>query len=188
MEKIKQFLQIIDGYGSGSGDGSGSGYGYGSGSGDGSGSGISEFNGIKIYIIDSIETGITELLRENIAKGFILNRDLTTSACYIVKENNQFAHGTTVKEAFLALKEKLFDNYTIEERIQKFKEEFKDFSRKYSGSLLFDWHNKLTGSCKLGRESFCRNNNISLEDTFTIYEFIELTKDQYGGDIIKQLI
>ena len=26
------------------------------------------------------------------------------------------------------------------------------------------------------------------EDTFTVYEFVKLTKDSYGGDIIKKLV
>ena len=74
MERIKQFLQVIDDLGGdGSGYGSGYGFGFGCGSGCGSGSGfvISESNGIKIHNIDNIETGIIKILRENIAGVFI---------------------------------------------------------------------------------------------------------------------
>ena len=54
---------------------------------------------------------------------------------------------------------------------------------------LFTWHHVLTGSCKQGRESFCKQHGIDLDgDMFTIHEFVGLTKDSYGGDIIKRLI
>ena len=193
-----------DGSGSGSGDGSGSGYGYGSGSGygygygDGSGSGsgygsgygdrIKSINGNNVYRIDGLPT-IFVSVRNNIAKGFILQTDLSLTPCYIVKENNKFAHGNTLREAFEALQEKLYDDSTEEERIERFKEHFVDFSKKYTANELFIWHHILTGSCKIGRESFCKNKGINIEkDAFTIYEFIELTKNEYNGNIIKKLL
>lgn len=41
----------------------------------------------------------------------------------------------------------------------------------------------------MGRDNFIKNNKIDiLKDKFTVLEFIELTKNQYGGDVIKQLI
>ena len=138
-DRIKQFLSIS--YGSGSGDGYGSGYGdgygYGSGSGsgsgdgygDGSGYGIKSVNGNTIYIVDNIPTIITNV-KGNIAKGFILGSDLSLTPCFIVKGNDQFSHGNTLHEAFESLQEKLYDDSTEEERIDKFKEHFSDFSKK----------------------------------------------------------
>lgn len=161
------------------GDGSGDGYGYGSGYGDG--------DGDKVYMIDEMPT-IIKSIRDNVAKGFILNKDFTLEETFVVKENNNFAHGKTLHEAFQSLQEKLYNDSTEEERIRAFEEHFKDFSAKYPAKELFTWHHVLTGSCKQGRESFCRKNGIDLDkDMFTIYEFIELTKDSYGGDIIKVL-
>ena len=181
------------GYGDGYGDGDGYGYGYGSGygsgdgDGDGYGDGLKSLNNIPIYIIDSLQTQIISI-KGNIAKGFIVNSDLTTTPCFIVKDNNLFAHGNTLKDAINSLNVKLFENYTIEERINKFKETFKDFTKKYSAIELFEWHGKLTNSCKFGRESFCKDKSIKINnDSFTIFEFIELTKNSYGGDIIKQI-
>lgn len=189
-----------DGYGSGSGfgdgdgDGSGDGYGCGSGFGDGDGSGfgdgygIKSINGNNVYRIDGVPTIIVSV-RNNIAKGFILQTDLSLTPCYIVKENNNFAHGNTLREAFEALQEKLYDDSTEEERIERFKEHFVDFSKKYTANELFIWHHILTGSCKAGRESFCRDKGINIEkDTFTIYEFIELTKNSYKGEIIRKIL
>ena len=173
------------GYGSGSGSGYGYGYGYGSGSGDGYG--VKSINGNPIYVVDNIPTIITNV-KGNIAKGFILHSDLSLTPCFIVKENNQFSHGNTLHEAFESLQEKLYDDSTEEERIDKFKEHFSDFSKKYSAKDLFIWHHVLTGSCKAGREAFCKDKGIDVNnDRFTVYEFIELTKNSYGGDIIRRL-
>lgn len=160
-DRIKQFLSIGSGSGSGdgSGYGSGSGYGYGDGSGygygDGCGDGIKSINGNSIYVVDNIPTIITNV-KGNIAKGFILQSDLSLTPCFIAKENNQFSHGNTLHEAFESLREKLYDDSTEEERILKFKEHFSDFSKKYSAKDLFIWHHVLTGSCKAGREAFVR--------------------------------
>jgi len=181
--------------GSGYGDGYGSGYGYGygdgSGSGDGSGygygDGIKSINGNSIYVVDNIPTIITNV-KGNIAEGFILQSDLSLTPCFIAKENNQFSHGNTLHEAFESLREKLYDDSTEEERILKFKEHFSDFSKKYSAKDLFIWHHVLTGSCKAGREAFCKDKGIDVDnDRFTVYEFIELTKNSYGGEIIRKL-
>ena len=188
-DRIKQFLNIGYGYGSGSGDGSGYGYGYGSGdgSGYGDGYGVKSINGNSIYVVDNIPTIITNV-KGNIAKGFILQSDLSLTPCFIVKENNQFSHGNTLHEAFESLQEKLYDDSTEEERIDKFKENFSDFSKKYSAKELFVWHHILTGSCKAGRESFCRDKGIDVDnDKFTVYEFIELTRNSYGGEVIRKL-
>ena len=176
-----------DGSGFGFGDGFGDGSGDGSGDGNGSGSGIKSFCGKKIYLIDCVQT-IIESVRNNIARGYILQKDLTLTPCYVVKGNNQFAHGRTLHEAFEALQDKLYDDSTEEERLSKFREHFTDFGKKYPAKELFTWHHILTGSCKTGRESFCKDNGIDIEnDTFTIYEFIELTKNSYKGEIIREL-
>ena len=175
------------GDGCGSGYGSGYGYGCGDGYGCGSGCGIKSINGNSIYVVDSIPTIITNV-KGNIAKGFILQSDLSLTPCFIAKENNQFSHGNTLHEAFESLREKLYDDSTEEERILKFKEHFSDFSRKYSAKDLFIWHHVLTGSCKAGREAFCKDKGIDVDnDRFTVYEFIELTKNSYGGEIIRKL-
>ena len=176
------------GYGDGDGSGSGDGYEYGDGYGYGDGNGLISLNNLPIYMIDGLQTQIISI-KGNIAKGFIVNKDLTTNSCYIVKENNLFVHGETLRNAIDSLNTKLFENYTIEERIVKFKEVFKDFNKKYKAIELFEWHGKLTNSCKFGREYFCKDNSIKIDnDLFTVIEFIELTKNSYGGDIIKQLV
>lgn len=188
------------GYGYGNGSGSGSGYGpgsgcgsgYGNGHGDGYGDGdndgqILSFNKQKVYIIDDTKTIITSV-KNDVAKGFILNKDLTLTDCYIVKNNYHFSHGKTLKEALQSLENKTLLSLPIEQRIENFKNSFKNYNLKQKASLLYDWHYKLTGSCRMGRDNFVLNKNINLaKDKLTIHEFIKLTENSYGGEIIKQL-
>ena len=164
------------------------GYGYsdGSGIGRGSDSGVKDINGNIVYNIDDIPTIITSV-RNNIAKGFIVKNDLQLAPCYIVKENNQFAHGDTLKDAFMSLQEKLYDYRTEEERIEAFKKKFPEYDVKYNNRDLFVYHHVLTGSCRMGREAFMSNKGLSLDGKTSVREFVKLTQDAYGGDIIKKL-
>lgn len=193
-------------YGAGCGNGIGSDYntndamdsGYGCGYGTGSGySGdngfiygygecVKELNGDNVYLIDGIQT-IIKSVHGNIAQGFILNGDLTLQPCYIVKEQNYFAHGDTLHDAFIALQEKLYYNSTEEERIEVFVKKFPNYDTSYSNRDLFDYHHVLTGSCRMGRESFCKDKSINLDGSTTVREFVSLTKDSYGAETIRKL-
>ena len=184
-----------DGSGSGSGygygDGSGSGYGDGSGDGDGSGygdgSGIKSFNGEPVYRIDGVNTLIRSV-RGNTAHGAIVNNDLTLIPCYIVKQNNVFAHGETLREAMEALRDKLFEDMPEDERIAMFLRET-DREKAYPTQYFYDWHHRLTGSCDMGRKQFARDHGVDLEHgVMTLTEFLKLTKDAYGGDVIRKVI
>ena len=192
------------GYGSGHCHGSGLPYGYGygigsdSGSGDRHGSGygynyyydesfygIDSYNGQKAYIIDGVPTLITNI-HKRVAKGYILESDLSLVPCYIVKGNGYFAHGKTVKEAVKALQAKIFENINPEEAIALFMDKFEK-GKKYPGTEFFEWHYYLTGSCLMGRESFVKRHELNLEDEITVDEFIALCENDYGSEIIKQL-
>ena len=177
------------GYGSGYGSGSGSGYGYsdgsGSGYGSGYGSGIKSFDRNPVYSIDGIQTIIT-YIKDDVAKGYILNSTFTLSPCVVVKSNGYFAHGKDLREAQESLHEKIFENMDSDEAIDKFIETF-EHDKKYSGKDFFDWHHYLTGSCLMGRESFVKNRGLSLNELYTVNEFIDICKDSYGSKIIKQL-
>lgn len=84
------------------------------------------------------------------------------------------------------MQEKLFEELPIEERIKLFKKEF-NLAEKYPAQTFFDWHNKLTGSCLMGRQAFVKNKGIDMEKSYTVAEFIAYCEDDYGGDIIKEL-
>jgi len=123
----------------------------------------------------------------NLAKGFILNQDLTTTPCYVVKRNNMFAHGKSAKEAQEALQKKIFANMDTDDKIRVFVDTFEN-GKKYQAKDFYEWHNKLTGSCEMGRNAFVKNNGIDLENgLYTVKEFIEITKNDFGGEIIERL-
>ncbi len=203
-----------DGYGYGSGDGYGDGYGYGSGDGygygycDGSGDGygygycdgdgygygygdgdgykIKQINGEYVYRVDGINTIIRQI-KGNVAKGFILRSDLMLVPCYVVKQDGKLAHGETLRAAMTALRDKLFEDMPEADRIAAFLEDHKA-SEKYPARDLWEWHHRLTGSCEMGRNQFAADHSINLdEDQFTVEEFISLTKNAYGSEVIRHL-
>lgn len=147
---------------------------------------IKEINGSLVYIVDNLQM-IINSIHNNIAQGFILQSDLTLTPCYIVKGNNRFAHGETLKDAFNSLQEKLYDNSTDEERIEAFMGKFPEYDVEYENKDLFIYHHTLTGSCKMGREVFCKDKGLSLDDKTSVREFVKLTQNAYGGNIIKKL-
>ena len=188
MEKIKRFLDpgSGSGYGDGSGSGSGSGYGYGYGSGSGDGDGLKAFNGQPVYYIDNIPTVILNV-HLNVAKGYIVNGDLTTSPCFIVKDNEgHYAHGETIEDARKSLEEKILEGMDEDERIEKFTEQF-DASKTYKGSEFYEWHHILTGSCEFGRNAFVKDHGIDLEKEYTVKYFLEITANSFGGETIRKL-
>lgn len=204
-----------NGYGSGTGSGYGDGYGYGAGSGDGSGTGdgsgsgdgtgagygsgdgygygsgwgfinnIKYYNQNRIWLIDRVPT-IIKSIHGNVARGFIMNKDLTLDPTYIVKGSKLFAHGSTLIEAIQSLNGKIFDDMDLEDKIEIFKGKFNK-TDKYKGTEFFTWHHNLTGSCLQGRNSFVKNNNLNLEDRYTVSEFLEIVKGSYGWGVLENL-
>ena len=202
MEGLINFVSNDNGNGNRGGRGFGYGYGRGNDNGDGSGEGrgndngyrygccycsgrgIKKINGMNVVEIDNIPTAVKKT-RGNIAFGYVFEK-MQLKPCYVVKENNLFAHGKTVKEAFSALQEKLFDDMTVEERIDLFLKEIKS-NTEYPAKIFYDWHHRLTGSCEFGRNEFIKRHNINLDEMMTVKRFIELTQDEYGGEIIREL-
>mgnify|MGYP007016780157 CR=1 FL=1 len=178
-----------DGYGSGSGYGygygDGDGSGYGDGYGDGSGYGLKSFNGQPVDVIDDVPTILTRIIG-NVAKGFIVCADFSLAPTFVCKQGNTFAHGETLHKAREALLEKLFDDMPTEERIAAFCKEFKS-GVKRPAMDFFSWHHRLTGSCEQGRREFARQHDVDIDnDVLTPEEFFALTRDSYGGSIIRQ--
>ena len=139
-----------------------------------------------MWIVDGVQTLIYSVF-SNFAKGAILESDFTLKDCYIAKVENHFAHADTLKGAFREASAKALKEKPVEERIKAFVESHRQ-DVKYIGRDLFEWHNMLTGSCKMGRESFCRQHQIDIDkDEFFVVDFISLTQNAYGGDVIQQL-
>ena len=40
----------------------------------------------------------------------------------------------------------------------------------------------------MGRDEFCKDNRIDLTKKYSVEYFLNITKNSYGGDIIKQII
>ena len=201
-DRIKRFLNVSYGYGSGYGDGSGSGsgsgygsgygYGYGSGSGygdgdgdgDGYGDGLKSYNRQRVYQVDGLPT-LIDNVKGLYAVGHIINKDKTLKPCYIARCGNYFAHGETLHAAQRDALAKYQQNMSEEERIDAFIEEHPSLDGVHPCEDLFRWHNVLTGSCEMGRKQFCADKGIDLKADYTVEYFLEITKDSYGGSIIK---
>lgn len=187
-----EYLGSGDGNSIGSGDGSG--FSAGDGSEDGSGEGgdvsvmnIKTFKGHIVDYIDYVPTIITNI-HNNVASGFIIGFDMTLIPCYVAKAGNYFAHGKTLKDAVKDAEAKEVGEMPIEERIEKFIEVFGSLDSKHTGKEFYDWHHILTGSCRMGRDKFCNENGIDLTKKYSVRYFLNITKNSYGGDIIKQII
>ena len=174
----------------GFGAGSGSAYGYGDGIDSGAGYGrgnIQTLNGNSVDYVDSVPTIIIQT-KGNFAKGYIIDEwNLTSVPCYIAKVGNSFAHGKTLKEAVADAKVKNIEKLAIEERIEKFKVVFGSLDSEHTGKKFYDWHHILTGSCRMGRDGFCKAHKIDLEKKYTVRYFLDITENAYGGDVIKQI-
>ena len=162
-DKIKDFV---------SGNGNGNGYGY-------------TYNGNMVYLIDYTPTVIYCVVKDY-AKGAIVGADMQLNPCYIAKQDGLFAHGETLHKAREALNEKLFEQLPVEERVEMFRKEF-SLKTEYPTHLFWEWHNKLTGSCEMGRNQFAREHGIDLNGNMTPEEFVKLTENAYGGEVIRML-
>ena len=174
--KVKNFIEKDSGYGAGYADGDGSG--------DGSGDGIKKYDGEDVHMIDGIQTIITAV-HGNIAKGAILQGDLTLTPCFVAKVDGFFAHGETARAAVEYARDKAFEDMPQEKRIAAFLDEIKP-NTAYPVMQLYDWHHRLTGSCEAGRKAFAKDHGIDLSAYMTREAFFELTKDAYGGDVIRE--
>ena len=137
-------------------------------------------------MIDDTKT-LIYAVQGNIARGAIIESDLTLSPCYVARVGNSFAHGKTVKDAFADAQAKEVKKTPIKKRLEMFKKKYPLLDSTAKGQDLFDWHNILTGSCRMGREAFCREHGVLLQEKYTIGYFLDLTENAYGGSVIKQL-
>lgn len=169
---IERFVSDGDGYGDGYGD-------------------VSLLNGHRVYRIDGVPTILRLVQLDDEMNGFaigsILRNDLTLSKTYVAKRGGFFAHGCSLDEAVREAEAKAFRALPEEKRIDRFIEEFPDEDMFASAARLFELHGMLTGSCRQGREHFCREHSISMEYEYTIAQFVALTIGAYGGHVISRL-
>ena len=209
---LKEFFNIVDvaqedsinlengtGYGYGtstSGDESGVGYGQGTAvgncfvNGDGyceafSG-GIKSINGDELILVDGIYIHIEKVVSDGILYGYSLNEDFTTKPLWAVKGDNYVGIGITMERAEDSLFKRTFRDTSHEERIAQFVKEH-PVDKPYSNADLIEWHHKLTASCRRGIRLFLAKHGITRDGYTTVSEFIRLTENDFGGDIIKKL-
>ncbi len=195
-----------DGYGGGSGSGFGDGEGYGGGfgSGFGGGGGFGEgygggFGSGEIWVLDNKQCYITDIdgirtalysakVKNNIAimKGFIFNRNSLKST-FVCLQDGKSAHGDTLAESMQDLQDKILFSLDFEKIVIDLKSKYK-LTDKILACELMSIHRAITGSCKQGCLGWAQQHNINLEyDKFTLVEFINLTKNAYGSDMIHKL-
>ena len=180
-------IQPVMNVGSGCGYGDGDGYGSGCGDGYDNNCAIKNFCGERVFAIDDTPT-IIRSVHGNLAKGFVLQHDFKLIPCYIAKHDNMFAHGETIQDAVDSVSKKVLEHMDSNEAIDKFFEHFTDLSKKYPARDFFEWHHYLTGSCEMGRKAFVKNGGYDIEhDRFTVQEFIDITRNAYGKDVILRL-
>ena len=136
--------------------------------------------------VDGLKTTITNI-QGNFAQGFV-TVDGSNSSCFIAKGSGLFAHGKTIKEAFKALQDKINQQLPLNKRLEVFKSKFPNFQTKVKAQELYEWHFYLTGSCSFGRKLFMKEHNIKGDDMVSVQEFLEMSKDSYGGEVISLLL
>jgi len=181
MEAVK-IIKFLSGNGNGYGNGDGNGY----GDGYGDEIKIQSYKNDPVHYIDGIPCVFQSIKEEYALVEVIDMTSFGTKKMYVAKRYGLFAHGDTLKEAVEQVEEKWIASKTVEEKIEQFKTKFKK-GMFYSASLFYDWHSLLTGSCKSGKDMWVNQNRIDLNAQMTVEQFIELTKNAYGGDVIKRL-
>lgn len=75
----------------------------------------------------------------------------------------------------------------VDGKIDAFIADF-NLTNKYPAKRFYDWHHKLTGSCEFGRNKFVKDHSIDIDNgMYTVQEFIDITKNDYGGSVIEKL-
>jgi len=106
---------------------------------------------------------------------------------YIAKSGSLFAHGDTKEDAISSVNDKYFASLSFEQRKQEFIKLFK-IDGVYPARHFFEWHHHLTGSCESGRLMFVQSHKIDLSGSMTTLQFLNLTKNEYNGEVIKDIL
>ena len=111
--------------------------------------------------------------------------DMRLKPCFIARRGNSFAHGDSLRQAVADAEAKYMESRPLDERISAFLEAHPELDTPYGD--LFEWHHTLTGSCRAGREEWCRAHGYQPTDSITVRAFIKQTLGDYGGKTIREL-
>lgn len=122
-------------------------------------------------MIDSIATIIRSKKKRDdftIYEGSLFNRK---KKCYVASRDKYFAHGKTIKEAIEDVNFKfLQENLEVQDLVKEIKEK---------QTMSVSEFRLLTGACKMGCESFMKQNNLT-ETTYPLTKALDLLKNQFG--------
>ena len=143
--------------------------------------------GKRVYSIDNVPTLISSV-HNMYAKGHILNSDLSLTPTYVARIGDSFAHGATLREARRDAEAKDMESRPVEERIAAFVKAHPFLDALIDGRDLYDWHHILTGSCRAGRDAWCRDNGLNPATAkMSVEEFCRRACNAYGGEVIRLL-
>lgn len=94
---------------------------------------------------------------------------------YLVKEDDRYAHGKTLKEARDSLVYKLADR-------DKSKYEHLTLDSILTKEEAITCYMAITGACASGTRYFVEQNQDKIKSKYTVAEIIELTKEQFGNE------
>lgn len=147
---------------------------------------LNKYCGRNVYLINDRQL-MFDQIHGNFAKVTIIRIDLTTYEHWLVKYKGCFGFGKTLKDANKDARLNASREIPLEIRIQHFINTH-SLREEFTGQELFDWHDYLTGSCKVGKYKFCRDNNVDFNKKYTVLYFLNLVKDSYKPEIIEQVI
>lgn len=162
--------------------GYGSGYGYG----DGDGFKIKRFKNQDVLYVDGLPCLIDSVHGDFTRVRILTKKDFTETEGYLARYGSSMAHGKTIREALDDAMEKHLSGIGYEEKKRQLLDLFRTRG-KIPVKELYMWHGILTGSCRLGRSHFQEEHGLSDDDLLTLDEFVELTRDSFGGDRIRGL-
>lgn len=108
------------------------------------------------------------------------------SICYVAEEGSFMAVGKNERAACFALRKKIFNSKTEEQRINEFVEQHPP-EQMLTAEEWVEVHQKLTGSCYKGGYYFLRNNGIKLYETYTTLDFLEIVGNAYSSELFDKL-
>jgi hypothetical protein len=125
----------------------------------------------KIKMIDGIATIVRSKKKRDaftIYEGLLFNRK---EKCYVASRDKYFAHAETIKEAIEDVNFKfLQDNLEVKDLVNEIKDK---------KTMSVSEFRLLTGACKMGCESFMKQNNLT-ETTYPLTKALDLLKNQFG--------
>lgn len=140
------------------------------------GSSIVSYNGHDVYFVNGYALYITNI-HEPWANAEIIKNDLTTQFCYIGKINNNIIVGSTLKEVFNELKQRIKKSNDNEQDVaQAFFIAHPDYNKEYKWDEMVFWHSLTNNSCSNGRRNFTHRANKNSSSKATPKELIEFMK------------